>query len=365
MCKISQVTSLLEQLAPLSSQESYDNCGLIVGSYSDDVTNILVTLDCTEDVVQEAIDRNCNLIVAHHPIVFGGLKKINGKNYVERAVLKAIKNDVAIYAIHTNLDNAFHGVNAEISARLGLTNTRILQPKSSVMTKLVVYVPISHLELVKNAMFEAGGGTIGNYSECSFATKGIGSYKPLNNSNPFEGKTDVRSEVEEERLEVLVSNHRVGQVIKEMIKAHPYEEVAYDLISLQNLNMYEGAGMIGELKDEVDELVFLKRVKEVFNCGVIRYTKLQNKPIKKVAVCGGSGSFLLKDAKQQDADIYITSDFKYHEFFDAENEILIADIGHYESEQFTSDLIVAKLKENFTNFAVLKTGINTNPIKYL
>lgn len=365
MTAIRHVTDFLESIAPLSSQESYDNCGLIIGDFATEITNVLVSLDCTEDIVQEAIDRNCNLIVSHHPIVFSGLKKINGKNYVERTVLKAIRNNIAIYAIHTNLDNAFNGVNAEIAKRLALKNIKILQPKKGVLTKLVFFVPLSHSEHVKQAVFNAGAGEIGLYSECSFSTKGQGTYKPLGGSNPFEGEHDKRSEVEEERIEVLVSNHRLDKVVSALLEAHPYEEVAYDLISVENKNAFEGAGMLGELEVSVNEIDFLQQLKKAFNCGVVRHTALLGKPIKKVAVCGGSGSFLLKDALAQKADIYITADMKYHEFFDAENKILIADIGHYESEQYTSELIVAYLKEKFSTFATLKTGINTNPIKYL
>lgn len=365
MTTIRQITDFLEYKAPLSSQESYDNCGLIVGDFSADITNVLVSLDCTEAVIQEAIDRNCNLVVAHHPIVFGGLKKINGKNYVERAVLKAIKNDVAIYAVHTNLDNAFNGVNAEISKRLGLTHLRVLQPKSEVLTKLIVYTPITHTEELKQALFNVGAGEIGAYSECSFTVRGSGTYKPLVGSTPFEGEQDVRSQVEEDRVEVLVSNHRLNKVVNAMLLAHPYEEVAYDLIPIKNSNRFEGAGMVGELPEAINELDFLRKIKNTFECGCVRYTDLINKPIKKVAVCGGAGSFLLKDAIAAKADVYITADMKYHEFFDAEGRILVMDIGHYESEQFTSDLIVAYLKEKFTKFAVLKTGVKTNPIKYL
>lgn len=365
MTTIRQITDFLEYKAPLSSQESYDNCGLIVGDFSAEITNVLVSLDCTEAVIQEAIDRNCNLVVAHHPIVFGGLKKINGKNYIERAVLKAIKNDVAIYAVHTNLDNAFNGVNAEISKRLGLTHLRVLQPKSEVLTKLIVYIPITHTEELKQALFNVGAGEIGAYSECSFTVRGSGTYKPLVGSTPFEGEQDVRSQVEEDRVEVLVSNHRLNKVVNAMLLAHPYEEVAYDLIPIKNSNRFEGAGMVGELPEAINELDFLRKIKNTFECGCVRYTDLINNPIKKVAVCGGAGSFLLKDAIAAKADVYITADMKYHEFFDAEGRILVMDIGHYESEQFTSDLIVAYLKEKFTKFAVLKTGVKTNPIKYL
>lgn len=362
--RIREIMSYLEQIAPLSSQESYDNCGLIVGDPAIEVSGVLVTLDCTEEVVEEAISAGCNLIVAHHPIVFSGLKKLNGKNYVERTVLKAIKNDVAIYAIHTNLDNALSGVNAMIAEKLNLKNTRILQPKKNVLTKLNFYVPATHVAIVKSAIFNAGAGAIGNYDECSFEVSGIGSYRPKAGSNPFEGTLGQRSEVSEIRVEVVVSNHRLQAVVAALLSAHPYEEVAYDCVALENFNAYEGAGMIGELEEPIDEMKFIEFIKNTFHCGAVRATQFLGKPIQKVAVCGGSGSFLLRDAMAQQADIYITADMKYHEFFDAENRILIADIGHYESEQFTSELIIAKLKENFINFAILKTRINTNPIKY-
>lgn len=365
MTTIKEITNYLENIAPISSQESYDNSGLIVGNPSEKVTGILVSLDCTEEVVEEAIAKKCNLIVAHHPIVFGGLKKINGKNYVERTVLKAIKNNIAIYAIHTNLDNAFNGVNAEIAKRLNLVNTRVLQPKEDVLTKLIVYVPETHTELLKQALFEAGAGEIGKYGECSFTMKGVGTYKPLEGSNPFEGTQDKRSEVQEDRVEVLVSTHKMNKVLQAMFDAHPYEEVAYELVKLHNVNQYEGAGMIGELSQPMDEKEFLQQLKTTFNCGVVRHTKLIGKPIEKVAVCGGAGSFLLKTAIGQQADIYITGDMKYHEFFDAENHLVIADIGHYESEQYTSDLLTTFLKTAFTSLLIHRTELTTNPIHYL
>lgn len=364
MTTIQDITDYLEQLAPLSSQENYDNCGLIVGDASTQVTQILVTLDCTEEVIEEAIQKGCNLIVAHHPIVFKGLKKLNGKNYVERAVIKAIKNDVAIYAIHTNLDNALSGVNQEISKRLGLINTRILQPKADILNKLIVYVPTSHAEIVKDALFKAGAGSIGNYDECSFSTVGTGTFRPLEGSHPQIGNRDERSAVEEVKLEIIVTDHQISSVLKAMRESHIYEEVAYDLIPLRNTLQDEGAGMIGELENPMDEKTFLAHIKKTFQCGCIRHTPLLNKTIKTVAVCGGSGSFLIQDAIRQNADIYITADVKYHEFFDADKQIIIADIGHYESEQYTSNLIIDYLKEKFTNFAILKADLNTNPINY-
>jgi dinuclear metal center YbgI/SA1388 family protein len=363
--QLKEITKYLEQLAPLSSQESYDNSGLIVGDPEMEISAVLVSLDCTEAILDEAISLGANLIIAHHPIVFKGLKRLNGANYVERTVIKAIKNDTAIYAIHTNLDNYRFGVNHEIGRRLGLHDLKVLQPAKDTLSKLVVYVPHDQVEHVRNVMFESGSGNIGDYSDCSFELEGDGSFRPGDNTNPAVGEIGKREIVKETRIEVLVSNHSIGQVVQGMIKAHPYEEVAYDVIPIKNLNQYEGAGMIGELLEPMDESNFLHQLKEKFGCGVIRHTDLLGKPIRKVAFCGGSGSFLLTNAMRQKADIFITGDFKYHEFFDAEEKIVIADIGHYESEQFTIDLIGELLKKKFATFAVHLTAINTNPINYL
>lgn len=364
MINIRELTGFLEDFAPLSSQAGFDNCGLLVGDPSWEVSGVLVTLDCIESVVDEAIALGANIIVAHHPIVFSGLKKLNGKSYIERTVLKAIKNDIAIYAIHTNLDHHIQGVNDEIANRLGLINKSILQPNSGVLNKLAVFVPKSHVYEVENALFSAGAGTIGNYEECSFRSEGLGSFKPKAGAKPHSGKIAERSEEEEVRLEVLVSTHRMGSVQKALRLAHPYEEIAYDIYPLLNVNQDEGSGMIGELEEEMDALEFLTFLKAAFEVSVVRHTALLGKKIKKVALCGGSGSFLLPDAKRQGADIYVSADFKYHEFFDAENDLIIADIGHYESEQFTTNLLVGKLKEKFTKFAIHRTCVNTNPIKY-
>lgn len=362
--RIKDITSFLESYAPLGSQASYDNCGLIVGDPNTEVTGALVCLDCTEEILEEALELGANLIIAHHPIVFKGLKKLNGKNYVERTVIKAIKNDLAIYAIHTNLDHAIKGVNAEIARKLGIENPRILLPNEDVLTKLVVFTPADYVRNVEKAMFEAGAGRIGNYAECDFLTEGIGAFKPLEGADPFEGKIGSRTKTEETKVEVMVSNHILSQVVSAMIEAHPYEEVAYDLIPLKNVNKEEGSGMYGELKDPVDALTFLAKLKQTFHCGVVRHTELTEKTIKTVAFCGGAGSFLLPHALRKKADIYITGDYKYHEFFDADGQIIIADIGHYESEQFTTNLIVDVLTENFAKFAVHNTRVNTNPINY-
>lgn len=361
---IKDITSYLEELAPLSSQESYDNSGLIIGEQSTEVTGVLLSLDCTEEIVEEAINIGANMIIAHHPIVFKGLKRLNGKNYVERTVIKAIKNDIAIYAIHTNLDNYRFGVNHEIGERLGLQNLKVLAPANNVLKKLIVFCPQENTEEVSQALFNAGAGNIGNYDECSFETEGKGGFRPNEKANPAIGKNGERENVYEHKIEVIVSAHQLSKVLAAMHKAHPYEEVAHDIIALENQNQYEGAGMIGELPEEIDATQFLTHVKEVFNCGVIRHTPVHKNKIKTIAYCGGAGSFLLGAAKGQKADLYITGDFKYHEFFDAENDITIADIGHYESEQFTPNLLLGILKKNFINFAFHLSKVNTNPINY-
>lgn len=362
--RIKEITSYLETLAPLSSQESYDNCGLIVGDENNEVKQVLISLDCVEATVDEAIQKGCNLIIAHHPIVFGGLKKLNGKNYVERTVIKAIKNDVAIYAIHTNLDNYQFGVNREIGERLGLKDLRVLAPKKNVLSKLVCFCPANDSDAVLNAMFDAGAGAIGNYSNCSFKSKGEGSFLPGVDSNPHSGKVGALSREAEDRLEVLVSNHLIHQVINAMKNVHPYEEVAHEIYPISNVNQTEGSGMHGSLEEPMELNAFLAKLKSTFNCGAIRHTKSTGKLIEKVAFCGGSGSFLLNNAKRIGADIFIAGDFKYHEFFDAEDELVIADIGHFESEQYTSMLLERILTKKFTKFAVLITEINTNPINY-
>ncbi|MFB6455077.1 Nif3-like dinuclear metal center hexameric protein [Chitinophaga sp. Hz27] len=363
--KIKDIIQVIEQYAPLQYQESYDNAGLIFGDASREVTNVLLTLDATEEVIDEAIARGCNLVVAHHPIVFGGLKKINGNNYVERVAIKAIKHDVAVYAAHTNLDNVRNGVCAEMASRLGLTNCRILQPKKGLLKKLYTFVPAADAEKVRNALFEAGAGHIGNYSECSYNGEGQGTFKAGVGTDPYVGKVGERHFETETKLEVIFPLYLEGRVIQALLGSHPYEEVAYDIVTLDNMYHEVGSGLVGELPEEMDELVFLKLVKARFGTGCVKYTSLRGKSVKKIALCGGAGSFLLKRAIGVGADVYISSDFKYHEFFDADNQIVIADIGHFESEQFTVELFYHILTEKFRNFAPLKSTIKTNPVNYL
>lgn len=363
--KIKDVTSHLEGLAPLVYQESYDNSGLLTGNPDWMVSGILVTLDCIEAVVEEAIQLKCNLIVAHHPIVFKGLKTLTGKNYVERTIIKAIKHDVAIYAIHTNLDNVAMGVNKRFANQLGLIDQQILAPKSTTLTKMVTFIPKASVEKVLDAIHQAGAGQLGHYKNCSFQVTGTGSFQPTDKAKPHIGESGKLEQVEEIRAEVIFPTSSQSKILEALKTAHPYEEVAYYLTPLANSNQEVGSGVIGRLTSPMEPEEFLRFLKERMNTRCIRYTAKPTGPIQKVAICGGAGSFLLPVAKAKGADAFVSADFKYHEFFDAEGEILIADIGHYESEQFTKDLLKDVLEEKFTTFAVYFSKSVTNPISYL
>jgi dinuclear metal center YbgI/SA1388 family protein len=362
--QIIDIIRVLENTAPLSLQENYDNAGLLTGSANWECKGILCTLDATEDVILEAKNRGCNLVVAHHPIIFGGLKKINGKNYVEKTVIAAIKNDIVIYAIHTNLDNILTGVNNQIADRLGLLNRQVLLPKAGQLMKLHTFVPVAHAEKVRSALFEAGAGNIGEYSEASFNVDGTGTFKGSENTHPFAGQPGSRHEEKETRLEVIFPVYLHSAVTKALLHAHPYEEPAFDIISLVNDYQLVGTGLVGELPEAMDEPGFLHMLKTSFELTVIRHTPFLGKKLKKVAVCGGSGSFLTGKAIAAGADAYVTADVKYHEFFDANNRLLLADIGHWESEQFTTSLLIEILQAKFPTFAVLKSGVKTNPVNY-
>jgi dinuclear metal center YbgI/SA1388 family protein len=362
--KVADILSFLESLAHPSLQEHYDNAGLLTGDPAWDCSGVIVSLDATEEVITEAKAKNCNLVVAHHPIIFSGLKKINGKNYVERAVISAIKNDIAVYAIHTNLDNIINGVNGKIAEMLGLQSISVLAAKENTLKKLFTFVPADKAEQVSSAIFNAGGGYIGNYSECSFNAEGTGTFKAGPGSNPYVGKTGERHYEKEIKIEIIFPAWLEDILIKAMKAAHPYEEPAYDVINLSNKHSGTGSGLIGELKTPMEETNFLSFLKKTFNVSVIRHTALRNKKISKVAVCGGSGGFLVPKALASGADVYITADMKYHEFFDADGRMLIADVGHFESEQFTINLLKEVLEQKFPTFAILKTGIKTNPVHY-
>ncbi|MEB2779950.1 Nif3-like dinuclear metal center hexameric protein [Algoriphagus sp. C2-6-M1] len=362
--KISDVISYLEQIAPPSYQESYDNATLITGNRDSEVSGIVCSLDCIEATVEEAIELGANMIVAHHPIVFKGLKSFTGKNYVERTVIKAIKNDIAIYAIHTNLDHVAHGVNKRISDLLELLDTKILQPKKQLLCKLVFFVPEPEKDKVLQAVFTAGAGKIGEYANCSFQVKGTGTYTPSAKANPTIGEREKAHEEQEIRIEVLVSNHALPKVLQKLREVHSYEEVAYYVHPLENENQEVGAGMIGRLPQEMESEEFLDYLKAKMNLDVIKHTRLISRKIKKVAVCGGAGIFLLSDAKRAGADAFVTADVKYHEFFDADGKLILCDIGHYESEIFTKELLWEFLSQNFPNIALYLTKVVTNPSSY-
>jgi dinuclear metal center YbgI/SA1388 family protein len=364
--KIKALTQILEKIAPPQYQEAYDNAGLIVGNPATEITGVLVCLDSTEAVILEAVERGCNVVVAHHPIVFKGLKKLNGKNYVERTVLLAIKNDVAIYAIHTNLDNMLHnGVNTKIAEKLGLTNLKILAPKRQILTKLTTFVPLSDSQKVLDALYAAGAGKMGNYENCSFRTEGIGSFKPVGGANPHIGTLNEVEEVAENRLEVIFPSHLEGAILAALRTVHPYEEVAFYVQSLENAHQEVGAGIVGELLEPMPERDFLQFLKTTMQAGVVRFTAPLSKNVKKVAICGGAGSFLLPQAIGSGADVFVTADYKYHEFFDADGRILIADIGHFESEQYTIELLIAILQKEKPDLKIFSTSILTNPVNYL
>ncbi len=361
--KIVDVIECLERVAPLSLQEDYDNAGLLIGNNQDECTGIITTLDVTEKVVEEAVNKKCNLIVAHHPIIFRGLKKLNGTNYVERTVIAAIKNNIAVYAIHTNLDNVIEGVNNKIAEKLNLQNIQTLQPRKNVFKKMVTFSPKENAQQVRNALFTAGG-KLGKYSECSFNIEGTGTFKGEEGATPYVGDIGKRHEENEIRIEVIFPGHLQKQIVKSLKIAHPYEEVAYDIYPLDTELSGFGSGLNGELSKALSEEDLLSALKEKFKLQTIRHSPFLGKKISKVAVCGGAGSFLISLAKASGAQAFITSDIKYHEFFDADSEILVIDIGHFESEQFTIELLADILKEKFPNFAVLKTEINTNPVNY-
>ena len=362
--KIKEIVPLLEEMAPLAYAEDFDNVGLLVGNAENEATGILVCHDALENVIDEAIAKKCNLVVCFHPILFSGLKKITGKNYVERVVLKAIKNDIAIYAVHTALDNHKNGVNKIFCDALGLKNTKILIPKPGFIRKLVTFTVPENAEKLRNALFEAGAGNIGNYEKCSFNSNGTGTYMGNENSNPEVGDRFEFVESKEIKIEVTFEKQTESKILKALFSNHIYEEVAYEIYDLQNAHQHIGLGMIGELETALSERDFLQMVKDQMQTDQIRHSVFTNKNVKKVAVLGGSGSFAIKNAIAAGADAYVTADLKYHNFYEAENRLLLADIGHFESERYTKNYIADFLMKKITNFAIILSEENTNPVKY-
>ena len=362
--KIKEIIPILEEMAPLAYAEDFDNVGLLVGDANDEATGILVCHDALEGVIDEAIAKKCNLVVCFHPIVFSGLKKITGKSYVERVVLKAIKNDIAIYAVHTALDNHKHGVNKILCDALGLTSTKILIPKLGFIKKLVTYTVPENADKLRQALFEGGAGNIGNYENCSFNSNGIGTYQGNEDSNPTVGNKGELTQTDEVKIEVTFEKHLESKILKALFSNHVYEEVAYEIYDLQNAHQNIGLGMIGELETARTERDFLQMVKDNMLAEGIRHSNYLNKNITKVAVLGGSGAFAIKHAMAAGADALVTSDLKYHDFYQAENKLLLCDIGHFESERYTKNYIADFLMKKITNFAIILSEENTNPVKY-
>jgi dinuclear metal center YbgI/SA1388 family protein len=363
--KIKEILPILEEMAPLAYAEDFDNVGLLVGNKEQIVTGILVCHDALEVVLDEAIAKQCNLVVCFHPIVFTGLKKITGSNYVERVVMKAIQHQIAIYAVHTALDNHHEGVNRIFCSALGLEKCNILIPKSQFIIKMVVYTPSDQAEKLREALFAAGAGNIGNYERCSFNTVGLGTFKGNANSKPVVGSPEYFIEVEETKIEVVFEKNKKQSILQTLFETHVYEEVAYELYELENTHQNIGMGMIGSLPKPMDEQEFLLHVKQAMQTPMIRHTEFRHKPIHKVAVLGGSGSFAIKNAIQAGADAFLTADLKYHNFYEAEYQLLLADIGHYESERYTKNYIVDFLRKKILSFAIILSEANTNPVKYL
>ncbi|MGH1385600.1 Nif3-like dinuclear metal center hexameric protein [Kordia sp.] len=362
--KVQDIISHIEELCPLAYAEDFDNVGLLVGNSQQEVSGVLISLDTLENVVDEAIEKKCNMIVSFHPIIFSGLKKITGKTYVERVVLKAIKHDIAIYAMHTALDNSWNGVSDRMCDELGLTNKSILIPQKGTIKKLVTFVPKKDAETLRNALFAVGAGNIGNYENCSFNIEGLGSFQGNEDSNPTIGKKGETHFEEEVQLGITFAKHLEGKIIRILHKTHPYEEVAYEITTLENTNQHIGMGMVGEFKKPMTEMHFMTLLKTKMNVPMVRHSALSGKMVQKVAVLGGSGSFAISAAKRAGADAYVTADLKYHDFYQAEGQIILADIGHYESEQYTKNLLFEYLTKKIPNFAIILSAENTNPIKY-
>lgn len=363
--KIKEIVSALERFAPLPLQDGFDNAGLQIGLTEAEATGALLCLDVTEAVLDEAIGLGYNLVIAHHPLLFKGCKSITGRDYVERCILKAIKNDIVIYAAHTNMDNAWGGVNFKIAEKLGLKNVRVLEPKEEALVKLVAYVPVAQAEEVRNALFAAGCGCIGRYDSCSYNVEGSGTFRAQEGTHPYCGAVGELHTEAEVRIETIVPAYRKAEAVRALLKVHPYEEPAFDLYPLQNTWQQAGAGVIGELEKPETELEFLKRVKKTFEVECLRHNKLMGREIQTVALCGGAGAFLLPLAIRQRADVFLTGEIKYHEFFGHEGEILLAETGHYESEQYTKEIFYTIIRDLFPSLDVQQTRVNTNPIKYM
>ncbi|MGA3014396.1 MAG: Nif3-like dinuclear metal center hexameric protein [Bacteroidales bacterium] len=362
--KIREISQVLEQYAPLELQEEYDNVGLLIGDPDKEVTRVLITLDITEEVLDEALENNYNLVISHHPLILKGLKRLVGDGFVQRLTVKAIQNQIAIYAMHTNLDNSSNGLNAWVCKQLGINNCKIIQPAKGKLSKLVTFCPTDFADKVRQALFEAGAGHIGNYDCCSYNLTGEGTFRALEDAHPFVGEKNAIHIEPEVRIEVIFPGFLEIKIVTALLSNHPYEEVAYDIYPLSNASTFSGSGMIGELNAQVSGVQLLDYIKERLAISFLRHSKLVDKKFLRIAVCTGSGAFLIPDVKKSGADVFLTADLKYHDFFEGGEELFLVDIGHYESERFAKDLIYGILIKKFPNFAFLISKIDTNPVNY-
>jgi dinuclear metal center YbgI/SA1388 family protein len=363
--KVKDIASYLDAIVPISFQESYDNSGLQTGDTENEISSLLIAFEITEEVLDEAITSKSGLVVTHHPLIFSPIRKLTGRSSVEKLLLKAVKNDIAIYASHTNLDALGEGVSRKMASKIGLNGIRVLSPLQNHLLKLVTYIPGDHFEKVREKIFDAGAGVIGNYDNCSFSVEGTGSYRAGEKTKPFKGEKGILHFENEIRFETILLSHMKDKVIKALLGSHPYEEVAYDIFTLENEYNKAGMGCLGELPEATDEREFLQKLYEVFKADGIRYSRLTGKKIKQVALCSGAGISLFNEALNSGADVFVTSDIKYHDFFKAENRILLVDIGHYESENYSTEILYDLIIKKFPTFAVRFSETNTNPINYL
>ena len=363
--KLSEISKYLDSAVPLPFQEDYDNSGLQIGDPESEISSVLLSLDATPEVIDEAAGKGCNLIVSHHPVIFRGVKKITGQSFTERIIMKAVMKNIAIYSAHTNLDSTDFGVSRKMAEKLGLGSVKVLQPLKNRLLKLVTFVPGSHLEKVRDALFDAGAGVIGNYDRCGFAVGGKGSFRAGEDTMPYAGEKGKMHFEDEIRLETVLFSHLKGSIVRALLASHPYEEVAFDLYPLDNDNIQAGLGCTGEFAGPMGEMKFLELLSSVFNASGIKYSDLTGKPVRRVALCGGSGSSLIPDALRAGADAFVTADVKYHSFFDAEKKILIVDIGHFESEKYTTEILYDLIIKKFPKFAVRFSETSSNPINYL
>jgi len=359
-----EIIKILETWAPREISLERDNPGLQVGSGKNIVKNILLSLELTMDVINESIAKECNLIITHHPLIFHPVKSLDFQRDKNSMLIeKLIKNDLTLFSAHTNLDFTKNGVSFELAKMLGLKGIDFLVNLSANQYKISVFVPGDHVEEVADAIFNAGGGIIGEYSRCSFRTGGTGTFFGSNKTTPFLGEKGKQEQVSEIKLEAIADSWKLGGIISAVINAHPYEEPAYDIYPLKNKNINYGMGAVGELDKQLGREEFLKYVSEKLKAKCLKYTSGKSESIKKIAVCGGAGTELLKEAVQSGADAFVTADVKYHTFHDAQGKILLVDAGHYETEIHVLNQIEKELStaaEN--NFKIFKYSGSTNPV---